>query len=99
MNRQIQKQLRHNQYLSDKHNFDVKACVIAGVLPTILEYFEDLKEVFPEHYTKDVIFAINNHLNAIYFKCPEDEKSAVATQQMAITSSFENWIETNFKND
>jgi len=59
MNRQIQKKLRHNQYLSDKQNYDIKACVIAGVLPTILEYFEDLREVF----------------------------------------SFENWIETNFKND
>lgn len=43
MNRQIQKQLRHNQYLSDKQNYDVKACVIAGVLPTILEYFEELR--------------------------------------------------------
>ena len=99
MNRKLEKAIRQQKYLQDKNNYDVKACVVAGVLPTILEYFESLREIFPEHYNKDVIFSINKHLNSIYYKCPDDEKNDVATQQIAITSSFETWIENNFKNE
>ena len=95
--RKIERQLRHDLYMSDKHNFDVKACVVAGCLPIFIEYCEELNKVFPEHYSKEMIKTLNQNINSIFFKCPENEKQAVAEQMNNITMSFENWIETNFK--
>ena len=95
--RKIERQLRHDLYMSDKHSFDVKACVVAGCLPIFIEYFEELNKVFPEHYSKEMIKTLNQNINSIFFKCPEDEKQAVAEQMNNITMSFEKWIEINFK--
>jgi hypothetical protein len=39
---------------------------------------------------------LNQNINSIFYKCPEDEKEAVAEQMNAITISFEKWIENNF---
>jgi hypothetical protein len=95
--RKIDKQLRHELYLSDKHNFDVKACVVAGCLPVFIDYCEELNKVFPEHYSKDMIKTLNQNINSIFYKCPDNEKDEVANQMNNITTSFENWIENNFK--
>ena len=95
--RKIERQLRHDLYMSDKHSFDVKACVVAGCLPIFIEYFEELNKVFHEHYSKEMIKTLNQNINSIFFKCPEDEKQAVAEQMNNITMSFEKWIEINFK--
>ena len=83
--------------LQNKADYDVKACVIAGCLPIFLEFFEDLNEVFPSHYTKEWISATSKHLNSIYYKCPEEERSTVADQQIAISEGFRKWISENFK--
>ena len=44
-----------------------------------------------------MIKVLNENINSIFFKCPPEEKEAVADQMNNITMSFENWIETNFK--
>jgi len=97
LKRQLERAKRHKLYMSDKHNFDVKACVVAGCLPIFIEYLEELNKVFPEHYSKEMIKTLNQNINSIFYKCPEDEKVAVADQMNNITMSFRNWIENNFK--
>lgn len=94
--RQLAREYRKQMYLEDKHNFDVKACVVAGCLPVFIEYLEDLNKVFPEHYTNEVVKVLNQNINSIFYKCPSEEKEAVAEQMNAITISFEKWIENNF---
>ena len=97
LKRQFERAKRHELYMSDKHNFDVKACVVAGCLPVFIDYCEQLNKVFPEHYGASMIKVLNENINSIFFKCPPEEKEAVADQMNNITMSFENWIETNFK--
>lgn len=97
LKRQLEKEMRKREYLSNKHSYDVKACVVAGCLPVFIEYLEDLNKVFPEHYTKEVIKVLNQNIDSIFYKCPEDEKTEVAEQMNKITLSFEDWIENNFK--
>jgi hypothetical protein len=97
LKRKLEHELRQREYLSDKHNYDVKACVVAGCLPVFIEYLEELNKIFPEHYSKEVIKVLNQNINSIFYKCPEDEKPEVAEQMNKITMAFESWIETNFK--